>query len=74
MRITASRRLSLCRCPCDVELGLTGALVAFGASDADAVTVTLIYRFLTIVPTLAVGLLAASTWKVGQRPATPTTA
>jgi uncharacterized protein (TIRG00374 family) len=57
-----------------VELGLTGALVAFGASDADAVTATLIYRFLTIVPTLAVGLLAATTWKVGQRPATPTTA
>ncbi len=54
-----------------VELGLTGALVAFGASDAEAVTVTLIYRFLTIVPTLAVGLLAAATWKVGKRPAVP---
>ena len=56
------------------RVGMTGALVAFGASDADAVTATLIYRFLTIVPTLAVGLLAATTWKVGQRPATPTTA
>jgi uncharacterized protein (TIRG00374 family) len=54
-----------------VELGLTGALVAFGATDAQAVTATLIYRFLTIVPTLAVGLLAASTWKVGPRPAAP---
>jgi uncharacterized protein (TIRG00374 family) len=51
-----------------VELGLTGALVAFGADNADAVAVTLMYRFLTIVPTLAVGLLAASTWKVGKPP------
>jgi putative heme transporter len=52
-----------------VELGLTGILVAFGASNADAVAATLIYRFLTVVPTLAVGLIAAATWKVGQRPA-----
>jgi uncharacterized membrane protein YbhN (UPF0104 family) len=52
-----------------VELGLTGALVAFGASNAKAVAATLIYRFLTIVPTLVVGLVAAGTWKIGQRPA-----
>ena len=39
-----------------VELGLTGILVAFGASNAHAVAATLIYRFLTVVPTLAVGL------------------
>jgi uncharacterized membrane protein YbhN (UPF0104 family) len=51
-----------------VELGLTGALVAFGATDAQAVTATLIYRFLTIVPTLVVGLVAAATWKVGKAP------
>jgi uncharacterized protein (TIRG00374 family) len=51
-----------------VELGLTGALVAFGAANADAVAVTLMYRFLTIVPTLVLGLLAAATWKLGQRP------
>jgi uncharacterized protein (TIRG00374 family) len=56
-----------------VELGLTGVLVAFGASNADAVTATLIYRFLTVVPTLAVGLVAAATWKVGRRPAAPAT-
>jgi putative heme transporter len=54
-----------------VELGLTGAFVAFGATDAQAVAATLIYRFLTVVPTLAIGLLAAATWKVGQRPAAP---
>lgn len=53
-----------------VELGLTGVLVAFGANDADAVAATLIYRFLTVVPTLAAGLIAAATWKLGQRPAT----
>jgi uncharacterized protein (TIRG00374 family) len=52
-----------------VELGLTGVLVAFGASDAQAVTATLIYRFLTVVPTLVVGLVAAATWKVGEKPA-----
>ncbi len=57
-----------------VELGLTGALVAFGATNAEAVAATLIYRFLTIVPTLVVGLLAAATWKIGQRPAAAETA
>ncbi len=51
-----------------VELGLTGVLVAFGASDAEAVAATLIYRFLTVLPTLVVGLVAAATWKIGQRP------
>jgi putative heme transporter len=56
-----------------VELGLTGALVAFGASNAEAVAATLIYRFLTMVPTLVVGLIAAATWKVG-RPAASLTA
>src|SRR4051794_24604440 len=51
-----------------VELGLTGALVAFGATNDEAVAATLIYRFLTIVPTLVFGLIAAATWKVGRRP------
>lgn len=46
-----------------VELGLTGALVAFGAPNADAVAATLLYRFLTVVPTLALGMLAAATWR-----------
>ena len=50
-----------------VELGLTGALVAFGASNDEAVAATLIYRFLTVVPTLVFGLLAArrGTWAAG---------
>jgi uncharacterized protein (TIRG00374 family) len=46
-----------------VEVGLSGALVAFGASNADAVTATLIYRALTVLPTLGLGLLAAATWR-----------
>ena len=46
-----------------VELGLTGALVAFGASNADAVAATLLYRALTVLPTLGLGLLAAATWR-----------
>ena len=50
-----------------VELGLTGVLVAFGASNDEAVAATLIYRFLTVVPTLVFGLVAAATWKMGHR-------
>jgi uncharacterized protein (TIRG00374 family) len=46
-----------------VELGLSGALVAFGASNADAVAATLLYRALSVLPTLALGLLAAATWR-----------
>jgi putative heme transporter len=50
-----------------VELGLTGVLVAFGASNDEAVAATLIYRFLTVVPTIAFGMIAAATWKLGNR-------
>ena len=46
-----------------VEVGLTGALVAFGASNADAVAATLLYRALTVLPTLGLGMLAAATWR-----------
>lgn len=46
-----------------VEIGLSGALVAFGAPNAESVTATLVYRALTVLPTLALGLLAAATWK-----------
>jgi uncharacterized membrane protein YbhN (UPF0104 family) len=47
------------------ELALTGALVGFGADNAKAVAATLIYRFLTVVPNLIVGLAAAATYKLG---------
>jgi uncharacterized protein (TIRG00374 family) len=46
-----------------VELGLTSLLVAFGAPRADAVAATLVYRTLSVVPTILLGLLAAATWK-----------
>ena len=46
-----------------VELGLTTALVGFGGGNAEVVTAVLVYRFLTIVPTLLLGLLAGATWK-----------
>jgi putative heme transporter len=46
-----------------VELGLTSALVGFGGSNAGVVAAVLVYRFLTVVPTLVLGLLAAGTWR-----------
>jgi uncharacterized membrane protein YbhN (UPF0104 family) len=46
-----------------IELGLTTALVAFGGANAGVVAAVLIYRFLTVVPTLALGGLAALTWR-----------
>jgi uncharacterized protein (TIRG00374 family) len=48
------------------ELALTGALVGFGASNPEAVAATLIYRFLTVVPNLIVGLAAAATYRLGK--------
>jgi len=47
-----------------VELGLTGALVGFGASNAQAVAGTLLYRFLQNVPTLLLGLVSAATYRL----------
>jgi putative heme transporter len=46
-----------------IELGLTGALVGFGGNNAGVVAAVLVFRFLTIVPTLALGLLSAATWR-----------
>jgi uncharacterized protein (TIRG00374 family) len=46
-----------------VEVGLTGLLVGFGGRNAEVVAAVLVYRFLTIVPTLLLGLLAAATWR-----------
>ena len=50
-----------------VELGLTGTLVGFGGHNARVVAAVLVYRFLTVVPTLVLGLLSAFTWRRGQR-------
>ncbi len=44
-----------------VELGLTGALVGFGGDNAGVVAAVLVYRFLTMVPTIVLGGVAAAT-------------
>ena len=49
-----------------VELGLTTALVGFGGNNAGVVAAVLIYRFLTVVPTLVLGGISALTWKANQ--------
>jgi uncharacterized membrane protein YbhN (UPF0104 family) len=54
-----------------IELGLTTALVAFGGANAGVVAAVLIYRFLTVVPTLVLGGFAALTWR-SQGPAAET--
>jgi putative heme transporter len=46
-----------------VEVGLTTALVGFGGDNAGVVAAVLVYRFLTIVPTLVLGLVAGATWR-----------
>ena len=46
-----------------VELGLTTALVGFGGEEAEVVAAVLVYRALTVLPTLVIGLLAGATWK-----------
>ena len=46
-----------------VELGLTGALLAFGGPQAEVVGAVLVYRFLTVGPPLLVGALSAATWR-----------
>ena len=46
-----------------VELGLTTALVGFGGDQAEVVAAVLVYRALTVVPTLVIGLVAGATWK-----------
>lgn len=52
-----------------VELGLTGALVGFGGNNAGVVAAVLVFRFLTIVPTLALGLVSVATWRHQRRSA-----
>jgi uncharacterized protein (TIRG00374 family) len=54
-----------------VELGLTTVLAGFGGNHAGVVAAVLVYRFLTIVPTLALGAAAAATWRRHRRSALP---
>jgi putative heme transporter len=46
-----------------VEVGLTTALVGFGGDNAEVVAAVLVYRFLTIVPTLLLGLVGGAVWR-----------
>jgi putative heme transporter len=46
-----------------VELGLTGALVGFGGPNVGVVAAVLVYRFLTMVPTVLLGLVATPALK-----------
>ena len=46
-----------------VEVGLTTALVGFGGDNAEVVAAVLLYRFLSIVPTLLLGLGAIVIWR-----------
>jgi uncharacterized membrane protein YbhN (UPF0104 family) len=52
-----------------VELGLATALVGFGAGNAEAVAAVLLYRVLTVVPTVALGGLLGLTWRRHRVPA-----
>jgi len=43
-------------------------LVGFGGNNAGVVAAVLLYRFLTIVPTLVLGAAAALTWRRQRQP------
>jgi uncharacterized protein (TIRG00374 family) len=51
-----------------VELGLSTALVGFGAGNAEAVAAVLLYRLLTTVPTLVLGAVLGLTWRRQRAP------
>ena len=51
-----------------VELGLSSALVGFGAGNAEAVAAVLLYRVLTVVPTLVLGAILGLTWRRHRAP------
>ena len=46
-----------------MELGLASALVGFGASNAEAVAAVLLYRVLTVLPSLVLGAICGLTWR-----------
>ncbi len=46
-----------------VELGLTGALVAFGGPNEEVVAAVLVYRFLTVAPPAVLGSFFGATWR-----------
>jgi putative heme transporter len=48
------------------EVALSGALVGFGAHNAEAVAATLVYRFMTVVPSVLLGLASVATYNVDR--------
>jgi putative heme transporter len=46
-----------------VELGLSGALIAFGGADAEVVAAVLLFRLLTWAPSVLVGIPCALLWR-----------
>ena len=48
------------------EVALSGALVGFGAHSAQAVAATLVYRFVTTVPSVLLGLASVATYNLGK--------
>jgi len=54
-----------------VELGLAGALTGFGGRRAPVVASVLVYRFLTIAPTLVVGLWGVVAWRFERHRQSP---
>jgi uncharacterized protein (TIRG00374 family) len=48
------------------EVALSGALVGFGAHNAQAVAATLVYRFMTVVPSVVLGLVSVATYNLGK--------
>ena len=46
-----------------VELSLTATLIGFGGNNAGVVAAVLVFRFLTMVPTLVLGTVAAAFWR-----------
>jgi uncharacterized protein (TIRG00374 family) len=49
-----------------VELGLTGTLIGFGGPRPEVVAAVLIYRILSIAPTLLLGFIAALSWRKAE--------
>jgi uncharacterized protein (TIRG00374 family) len=50
-----------------VELSLSATLIGFGGNNAGVVAAVLVYRFLTMVPTIGLGLVAAASWGLQTR-------
>jgi uncharacterized membrane protein YbhN (UPF0104 family) len=54
-----------------VELTLTATLIGFGGPNAGVVAAVLVFRFLTMVPTLVIGLLATPSLRAQAEPEAP---